>query len=162
MAVREAPTEAGPADYVLFVDSQAVDVIEDKKECTTLTGVESQTRKYQNRLSRRSSRVPRGPRAFGYESTGTETRFTSLVDPVRASRRVSFFHRPETLARWQNDYADGTGVSDIRGGNHLQPDLDTEGLWPAQAQVSATWRSHDCVATDQRCSFPSIAARRQW
>jgi len=28
VAVREAPTEAGPADYVLFVETQAVGVIE--------------------------------------------------------------------------------------------------------------------------------------
>ena len=31
VAVREVPTEAGPADYVLFVDRQAVGVIEAKK-----------------------------------------------------------------------------------------------------------------------------------
>ena len=31
VAVREVPTESGPADYVLFVDSQAVGVIEAKK-----------------------------------------------------------------------------------------------------------------------------------
>ena len=47
VAVREVPTEAGPADYVLYVDSQAVGVIEAKKEDITLTGVEPQTRKYQ-------------------------------------------------------------------------------------------------------------------
>ena len=43
VAVREVPTEAGPADYVLFVDSQAVGVIEAKKAGSTLTGVEPQT-----------------------------------------------------------------------------------------------------------------------
>lgn len=47
VAVREVPTEAGPADYVLYVDSRAVGVIEAKKEDITLTGVEPQTRKYQ-------------------------------------------------------------------------------------------------------------------
>lgn len=47
VAVREVPTEAGPADYVLFVDRQAVGVIEAKKVGTTLTGVEWQTHKYQ-------------------------------------------------------------------------------------------------------------------
>ena len=46
VAVREVPTEAGPADYVLFVDRQAVGVIEAKKAGSTLTGVEPQTRKY--------------------------------------------------------------------------------------------------------------------
>ena len=45
VAVREVPTAAGRADYVLFVDSQAVGVIEAKKVGTTLTGVEFQTRR---------------------------------------------------------------------------------------------------------------------
>ena len=40
VAVREVPTDAGPADYVLFVESQAVGIIEAKKAGTTLSGVE--------------------------------------------------------------------------------------------------------------------------
>ena len=47
VAVREVPTTAGPADYVLYVDRQALGVIEAKKAGMTLTGVEPQTRKYQ-------------------------------------------------------------------------------------------------------------------
>ena len=43
MAVRELPTEAGRADYVLFVDAQAVGVVEAKRAGTTLSGVEPQT-----------------------------------------------------------------------------------------------------------------------
>ncbi len=35
VAVRELVTDAGPADYVLFVDKQAVGVIEAKKKGTT-------------------------------------------------------------------------------------------------------------------------------
>lgn len=46
VAVRELMTEAGPADYVLFVNRQAVGVIEAKKQGTTLAGVEWQTVKY--------------------------------------------------------------------------------------------------------------------
>ena len=38
VALREVPTDAGPADYVLFVDRQAVGVIEAKKQGTTLSG----------------------------------------------------------------------------------------------------------------------------
>lgn len=48
VAVREVQTAAGPADYVLYVDGQAVGVIEAKKVGSTLTGVEYQTRKYQS------------------------------------------------------------------------------------------------------------------
>ena len=50
VAVREVPTESGPADYVLFVDSQAVGVIEAEKAGRMLTGVEFQTRKYRTAL----------------------------------------------------------------------------------------------------------------
>ena len=37
-AVREWTTDAGPADYVLFVDKKAVGVIEAKRESETLRG----------------------------------------------------------------------------------------------------------------------------
>ena len=83
VAVREVPTEAGPADYVLFVDRQAVGVIEAKKAGSTLTGVEPQTRKYQAAYP---EELPAfevdGALPFGYESTGSETRFTCGLDPV--------------------------------------------------------------------------------
>ena len=40
----------GQADYLLFVDGQAVGAIEAKKEGTTLTGVEVQSEKYSEGL----------------------------------------------------------------------------------------------------------------
>ncbi len=136
VAVREAPTESGPADYVLFVDGQAVGVIEAKKEGTPLTGVEFQTHKYQTSYpDSLPAFLVDGALPFGYESTGAETRFTSGLDPTPTSRRVFAFHRPETLGRWVNDYADGVGVSGMRGGLHLLPALDDTGLWPAQSRA---------------------------
>jgi type I restriction enzyme R subunit len=83
VAVREVPTEAGPpADYVLFVDRQAVGVIEAKKVGTTLTGVEWQTHKYQTNFpDELPAFLVDGALPFGYESTGTETRFTCGLDP---------------------------------------------------------------------------------
>ena len=57
VAVRELVTQAGPADYVLFVNRQAVGVIEAKKRGTTLSGVEWQTVKYQASVPHESSRV---------------------------------------------------------------------------------------------------------
>jgi len=47
---RELVTTAGPADYVLFLDRQAVCVLEAKKKGTTLSGVESQTVNYQTHV----------------------------------------------------------------------------------------------------------------
>ena len=48
IAVREFPLKPGHgyADYLLYVDRQAVGVIEAKKAGTTLTGVEVQAEKY--------------------------------------------------------------------------------------------------------------------
>src|ERR1700674_5152358 len=48
IAIREfhMKTGFGEADYLLYVDSQAVGVVEAKKEGSTLTGFEIQTAKY--------------------------------------------------------------------------------------------------------------------
>jgi type I restriction enzyme R subunit len=100
VAVREVPTEAGPADYLLFVDAQAVGVIEAKKAGTTLSGVEPQTLKYQANVpgALPAFRIG-GLLPFGYESTGTETWFTCRLDPEPTARRVHWFHSPDTLHR---------------------------------------------------------------
>ena len=144
VAVREVPTEAGPADYVLFVDRQAVGVIEAKKAGTTLTGVETQTRKYQvSSPDWLPSFAVDGALPFGYESTGSETRFTCGLDPIAASRRVFTFHRPETLSRWVTTYSQrhelGTLVDypTLRYGIQHLPELepDAPGLWPAQVEA---------------------------
>ena len=137
VAVREVPTEAGPADYVLYVDGQAVGVIEAKRAGSTLTGVEPQTGKYQAAYP---AELPAftvdGVLPFGYETTGSETRFTCGLDPVAASRRVYSFHRPETLARWHEDFINGRGAG-LRAGLQLLPELEPEApwLWPAQVEA---------------------------
>ena len=138
VAVREVQTEAGRADYVLYVDRQAVGVIEAKKAGTTLTGVEPQTRKYQVAYP---GEYPAfevdGALPFGYESTGAETRFTCGLDPVPASRRVFTFHRPETLAHWVDEHVRLGDYATLRAGLRLLPELeqDAPGLWPAQAEA---------------------------
>jgi len=132
VAVREVPTLAGPADYVLFVDRQAIGVIEAKKVGTTLTGVEWQTYKYQANFSGElPAFLSNGSLPFGYESTGTETRFTCGLDPDPASRRVYTFHRPETFARWQENHTTQNKAT-VRSGIPFLPELETDGLWPAQ------------------------------
>ena len=135
VAVREVPVGAGRADYVLFVDCQAVGVIEAKPVGMTLTGVESQTLGYRRSYP---GELPAfqvgGVLPFGYESTGVETRFTCGLDPVPTSRRVFGFHRPETLARWIDDHIE-TKAGTLRAGLQLLPDLDSRGLWDAQARA---------------------------
>ncbi len=89
VAVREVPTGASPADNVLFVDRQAVGVIEAEKVGATLTGVERQTHKYQTNFP---DELPTfffdGAPSFGFESTGTEIHFTCGLDPDCTSQRV--------------------------------------------------------------------------
>ena len=48
IAVREYPTDTGPADYVLFVARNAVGVIEAKRDSAgeNLTATETQTERY--------------------------------------------------------------------------------------------------------------------
>jgi len=97
VAVRELVTNAGPADYVLFVNRQAVGVIEAKKKGTTLSGVEWQTVKYQTNVPDElpaylvdrerddGSTVRCAP--YAYESTGDETWFT-VPPPDRQAGHV--------------------------------------------------------------------------
>jgi type I restriction enzyme R subunit len=96
VAIREFPLKTGFADYLLFIDWEAVGAIEAKAEGTTLSGVEEQTWGY---LSGLPEEIPHthNPMPFGYESTGTETFFVNLRDPEPRSRRVFAFHKPETL-----------------------------------------------------------------
>jgi type I restriction enzyme R subunit len=132
VAVRELPTAAGPADYVLFVDRQAIGVIEAKKVGTPLTGVEPQTRKYrQSPKDELPAVLVDGALPIGYESTGAETYFTSAFEPEPTARRVFTFHRPETFARWHEDHVN-TGYGPLRAGLRLLPHLDATNLWPAQ------------------------------
>jgi type I site-specific restriction endonuclease len=74
VAVRELVTNAGPADYVLFVNRQAVGMIEAKRQGTTLAGAEWQTVKYQSNSPDElpAHRAADGRLPFGYETTGDE------------------------------------------------------------------------------------------
>lgn len=110
VAVRELVTDAGPADYVLFVNRQAVGVIEAKKQGTILSGVEWQTVKYQRNVpDALPAHLIDGRLPYGYESTGDETWFTCRMDPEPTARRVFWFHRPETLERQLEDHVHHRG-----------------------------------------------------
>lgn len=98
VAVREFQTDQGPADYILFVDSEPAGVIEAKPAGTILSPVEEQSVRYAAARLKWSVRTE--PLFFLYESTGAETRFTDTRDPVPRSREVFHFHRPETFREW--------------------------------------------------------------
>jgi type I restriction enzyme R subunit len=100
VAVREFPTDTGPADYVLFIDRQPVGVIEAKRDDAgaQLVVTESQTERYAH--ARLKWRANSQPLPFLFEATGLVTRFTDGRDPAPRSREVFSFFRPETLAAW--------------------------------------------------------------
>ena len=100
IAVREYQTDIGPADYVLFVDRQAVGVVEAKPDSwgAKLTTVEVQSEGYANAELKWVSNTE--PLPLLYESTGQITRFTDGRDPNPRSREVFAFHRPETFNAW--------------------------------------------------------------
>ena len=99
VAVREYQTEAGYADYILFVGRKPVGVIEAKREEEGhhLTVVEEQSGDY---AKSKLKYFENDPLRFVYESTGVLTRFTDFNDPKPRSRPVFSFHRPETLDEW--------------------------------------------------------------
>lgn len=126
VAVREYPTDNGPADYVLFVDARAVGVVEAKPDSwgERLTTVEEQSSGYAEaklKWVNSSESLP-----FLYESTAVVTRFTDGRDPAPRSREVFTFHRPETLKAWADS------AMSLRSGLQNLPDLNTDGLRACQ------------------------------
>jgi type I restriction enzyme R subunit len=146
VAIREFPLKGGPVDYGLYVGGAVAGAVEAKKEGWTLSGVELQSQRYSEGLP---DKLPayRRPLPFLYESTGTETQFTNLLDPDPRSREVFTFHRPETHQGWlqQAGYEQVRtlpGVAEapapyeagatLRARLRTLPPLLTEGLWPPQ------------------------------
>ncbi|MEM9167193.1 MAG: DEAD/DEAH box helicase family protein [Planctomycetota bacterium] len=125
VAVRELQTQVGPGDYFLFADGDAAGVIEAKRaeEGQRLTTVEGQTDDYRTSLIKGLNNEPL---RFGYEATGTLTRFTDYSDPKPRSRLVFGFHQPETLLEWMSQ--DRT----LRARLHDIPSLEPDGLRECQ------------------------------
>ena len=99
VAVREYQTNAGLADYILFVNVKPVGIIEAKREeeGIRLTVHEEQSKFY---ADSKLKYLENDPLPFVYESTGDLTRFTDYRDPKPRSRPVFSFHRPETFQEW--------------------------------------------------------------
>jgi type I restriction enzyme R subunit len=136
VAVREFIMAAGHgrADYLLFVDQQAVGAIEAKPSGTTLTGVESQSAKYGAGLPAELT-APVHPLPFLYESTGDETMFTDGLDPEPRSRPVVTFHRPETLARELRHCAEDADGGSLRARLRRLGPVPPDGLRRIQVEA---------------------------
>ena len=151
VAVREFGLKPGhgTADYLLYVDQRATGAVEAKPAGYTLTGVETQSGKYSDGLP---GTLPahRKPLPFLYETTGSETRFTNLLDPEPRSRGVFAFHTPDTLAAWVGSnttvaLTSPAGVAEptaayavaqnLRQRLTEMPLLDAGALWPVQERA---------------------------
>ncbi|WP_176307975.1 type I restriction-modification enzyme R subunit C-terminal domain-containing protein [Burkholderia ambifaria] len=100
VAVREYPTETGPADYVLLINRTVCGVIEAKKDNVgeNLTVTETQTERYAT--ANLKWRKDNTPLRFLFEATGQIIRFTDNADPAPRSRELFHFFKPEQLAEW--------------------------------------------------------------
>ncbi len=169
VAVAEFPLQTGFADYVLFVDRRPIGVIEAKAVGSTLSGVEPQTAKYSDGLSRPlQARAWHDPLPFLYQSTGVETFFTDERDPNPRSRRVFAFHQPETLAQWAQPGRSSISTPRVGEENppygeaptlrarlrHMPP-LNTAGLW--SAQIEAVRNLERSLAQDRPRSLVQMA-----
>ena len=126
IAVREYPTDVGPADCVLFIEGEAVGVIEAKRDewGYKITAVEEQSDAYATATLKWVNNSE--PLPFVYETTGVVTRFTNRHDPVPRSREVFSFPRPETVQEW------GAQTDSLRKRLHRIPPLDPTGLRQCQ------------------------------
>lgn len=128
VAVREFATGIGPVDYVLFVDRTLCGVLEAKPDGTTLSGFSDKAERYignvPDHLVRHEGQV-----RFEYVASSTEILFRDHADPAPRSRRVFFFHRPETLRRWLAD------PSTIRARLQAMPSLLTANLRECQVEA---------------------------
>ena len=129
IAVREYPTDTGPADYVLLVDRRPAGVIEAKRAEMghKLHEVEMQSQGYAT--ARLKWFDNQQPLPFIYESNGEITWFRDIRDPKPRSREVFCFHQPRTLGAWM---AEG---KTLRARLQEMPPLPEEGLRRVQVRA---------------------------
>jgi len=137
VAVREVVMKPGHgrADYLLYVDRQAVGVIEAKPQGTTLSGVEWQSAMYADGLpdaiAKRAVTIS-GRLPFVVEANGSETHFTNGFDPDARARRLFCIPRPESLAKVIRDAETDPDRPTWRAKVRDLPELETTALRPAQ------------------------------
>ncbi len=125
VAIREYPTDTGPAYYILFVNRKPVGVIEAKRpeEGVRLTVHEDKSNEY---ATAKLKYLNTDTLSYVYESTGEVTRFTDYRDPKPRSRPVFTFHRPDTFEVWLRQ------PKTLRAGVYDIPALQPTGLRDCQ------------------------------
>lgn len=148
VAVREYDTDAGPADYILFVDRVPVGVVEAKKatEAERFTAHEEQAEGYATAKLRWT--IGQSTLPFCYLSTGEITKHWDLRDPKPRAREVFSFHRPETLREWLKEDSFRTRLTRF-------PPLDANGL--RQCQVNAITNLEQSLAQNKPRALVQMA-----
>lgn len=133
VAVRDRPGSADP-DYLLFVEGKACGTYEAKKAGHTLTGVETQSARYDDA-------IPDGaetwglPLRFAYEGTSHELQFTDRADPEPRSRQVFAPHRPEALLAWLREAERLPAAPTLRARFRDLPAVYSPKLWDHQREA---------------------------
>jgi hypothetical protein len=96
-AIREYPTDNGPADYALCVDGQILGIVEAKRVSLGPQNVLTQAERYSQGVADspfnfRGFRVP-----LLYSTNGEVVWFHDIRHPLSRSRRVATFHTPAAL-----------------------------------------------------------------
>ncbi|MER7011198.1 DEAD/DEAH box helicase family protein [Saccharopolyspora sp. NPDC000359] len=151
VARREAHTEAGYADYLLYVDKMPVGVIEAKREGEDLTKAQAQAAKYAAGLTENLKKRAwlEGVLPFQYVTDGNETRFLNQLDPKPRSRRVFAVHQPETIRAWMRQADDDPANPTLRAQLQRLPEvpLDESRLRDAQTKaikgLEKSWARND-------------------
>lgn len=128
IAVREFSLKPGHgiADYLLYVDTEAIGVIEAKPSGKTLTSAEAQARRYSEGLPEDLNAHHR-PLPFVYQASGTEIHFTNFLEQNPRARDVFHFHTPDGLLAIAGD-----GQLQLRTMVRDMPPIAGESLWRVQ------------------------------
>lgn len=162
VAVREVTTAAGRADYLLYVDTKLVGVIEAKREGADLAAAESQAERYAAGLTARQElQAWRVPLPYLYVSDGGVIRFRDDLDPETRARDVFSFHQPETIERWMREAeTDGEAPTyRARLRSHLPP-LEREEVTTGRlrsAQFNAITGLEDALSRGDQRSLIQMA-----
>jgi hypothetical protein len=99
VAVRELPTNKGPADYMLFLDGKACGIIESKREGASRSHVAEQSPCYAASNIKHIQRwsANSAPLLFRFEAINHVIRCRDERDPAPRSRNGFHVHKPETI-----------------------------------------------------------------
>jgi hypothetical protein len=142
VAVREVPTSAGPADYLLFLGNLLVGVVEAKKAGVTLSTVEAQTRDYAAKAPNAGAptNTTSSSPATSAASTSSGCATTTCSTPRTCRRPARSRRRSPTTcgARWSRSR--GSSSTSKRARRLPRPEARTD---PSQARGSTGRGSPD-------------------